>query len=161
MQSDEIKVIPDSVVISGSYKKINTIKFVETEPCKFTDLEDTLKTKCKIKPIQATKTSVKNVEVIIPIEKYTEKSFKIPVKVKNCPDSLNLVTFPNEINLTYKVVLSKFKTAEPEDFNVSVDYNNIKENNEKLKINLESAPDFIKSVQLTPKYVEYIIEKKQ
>ncbi len=162
MQSGDIKIIPERVTVSGSYKKIKEIKYVETKTYKFTDLEDTLKAKCKIKHIKGTKISEKEVLIIIPVEKYTEKSLNLPVSIINCPDSLNLITFPDNINLTYKVVLSKFETAKPDDFKITVDYNDINENNkDKLKVKITSKPKFIKSVQLSPEYVEYIIEKKQ
>ncbi len=162
MQSDKIKIIPDSVIVSGTEKTIKRILFAETEAMKFPNLNDTLKTVAKIKPVNNVRFSANKVKIIIPVEKYTENSVSIPLQVKNCPDSLKIITFPDEITVTYKVVLSQFKFVNTKDIKLSVDYNDIKNKHaKKLKVNIDSYPEFIKSVQISPEFIEYIIEKKQ
>jgi len=162
MQSDKIQILPDSVIVSGTEKTIKNILFAETEQAKFPELSDTLQTTCKIKKINGIKFSVKQVNITIPVEKYTENSVDVPIQIKNCPDSLKLITFPNEIKITYKVVLSQYKSVKKEDFSLFVDYNEIENNHPgKLKITIENYPEFIKSVQLSPEFTEYVIEKNQ
>jgi len=162
MQSDNIQLLPDSVVVSGTEKTVKNISFAETEPAKFPDLNDTLKTNLKLKKINGVKFSVNKIKLVIPVEKYTENSVNVPLTIKNCPDSLKIITFPDEVKITYKVVLSQFKSVNPKDFSLFADYNEIKNNHpEKLKVNLESYPDFLKSIQISPDFVEYVIEKNQ
>jgi len=161
MQSDKISISPDSVTISGTEKTIKNILFTETETVKFSDLSDTLKTTCKLKKINGIKFSDKQINIIIPIEKYTENSVNVPLQIQNCPDSLRLITFPNQATITYKVVLSQFKSVKKEDFLLFINYNEIeKKHPEKLKITLKKYPKFLKSVQISPEFVEYVIEKK-
>ena len=162
MQSGKIQIIPDSIIVSGTEKTIKNILFAETEAAKFPDLSDTLRTTCKLKKINGIKISAKQVKIIIPVEKYTENSVIVPLQIKNCPDSLKLITFPDKITITYKVVLSQFKSVKKEDFILFVDCNEIKKNHpEKLKIMIESYPKFLKSVQISPEFIEYVIEKNQ
>ena len=162
MQSDKILLSPDSVVVSGTDKTIRNILFAETVPEKFPDLNDTLRATCKLKRINGIKFSSKQVNIILPVEKYTENSVKVPLLIKNCPDSLKLITFPDEIKITYKVVLSQYKSVKKEDFSLFVDFNETEKNHpEKLKITLQNYPKFLKSVQISPEFIEYIIEKNQ
>jgi len=161
MQSDKIKMSPDSVVVSGTSKTIRNILFAETVPEKFPDLSDTLRTTCKLKKINGIKFSIKQVKILLPVEKYTEKSVKVPLHIINCPDSLKLITFPDEIKITYKVVLSQYKSVITEDFILIVDFNETENHPDKLKITLQNFPEFLKSVQVSPEFVEYVIEKNQ
>ncbi len=162
MQSNNISLIPDSLTVSGTEKTIKKILFVETDSLKFSDLSDTLTIFADLKKINGIRFSKNKVKIIVPVEKYTENSVNVPLQVKNCPDSLKLITFPDEIKVTYKVVLSQFKFVKNKDFILTVDYNDIKTNHpDKLKITIDSYPEFIKSVQISPEYTDYIIEKNQ
>lgn len=162
MQSDKIQILPDSITISGTEKTIKNILFAETEQAKFPELSDTLQTTCKLKKINGIKFSANQVNITIPVEKYTENSVDVPIQIRNCPDSLKLITFPDKIKITYKVVLSQYKSVKKEDFSLFVNYNEIEKNHpEKLKITIENYPKFIKSIQLSPEFIEYVIEKNQ
>ncbi len=161
MQSNKMQVLPDSITVSGTEKTIKNIKYVETDSVKFSDLNDTLRATCKLKKINGIKFSKKQVKIILPVEKFTENSVNVPLHIKNCPDSLKLITFPDEIKITYKVVLSRYKSVKQEDFSLFVDFNETKNHPEKLKIILENYPEFLKSVQISPEFIEYIIEKNQ
>ncbi len=160
MQSGEITTEPDSIIISGTDKTIKNIQYVKTEKQKFKNLKDTLKTNLKLKKINGVKFSSEKIQITIPVEKYTEISLNVPLQTKNCPDSLQLITFPSEIKVTCKVVLSRYHLIKKEDFTLSVDYNDIKnEHTDKLKVKLENCPDFLESVQITPEFIEYIVER--
>ncbi len=162
MKSDNIILSPDSVIVSGTEEALKKISYAETNHLQFKDLYDTLKTNCKLKTIKGVRFSVETTKLTIPIEKYTENSENIHLKIKNCPDSLNLITFPDEIKVTYKVALSKYNLIRKKDFSLSVDYNDVIRNHpDRLNVTVETCPEFIESLQLSPEVVEYIPEKKQ
>ncbi len=161
MQSDKLVLTPDSVVISGTEKKIKNIKYAETDKLKFSDLKDSLKKSVSLKKISDVRFSENTVKLLLPVEKYTENTTEVNLQVKNCPDTLQLITFPDKIRITYKVVLSRFSFVKEEDFEPYVDYNDISENKtEKLKVYISKYPEFLNSLQISPEFVEYIIEKK-
>jgi len=101
------------------------------------------------------------VMLTIPVEKYTEISIKVPVDVENLPDSVKLMFIPRSIDVKCNVVLSKYFTLKPLMFKAVVDYNLISNSiNKKLKVKLATVPEFVSLTDFSPKYVEYIIEKR-
>ena len=104
--------------------------------------------------------SEEKVKISIMIEKFTEGNLKVPLKVKNVPDSLILRTFPDEISVSYFVALSDYDKVLPQFFDAEVDYNNININNNKVKVNVTNWPDYIRSLRFYPQAVEYLIERK-
>lgn len=162
MQSGNIRTIPDSITIFGSEKNISNITFAETVKKKFKDLDDTLKSQVYLKKVENISFSSNTINIIIPIEKYTESTSLIPVNVINCPDSLKVITFPKEIKVTYKVVLSRYNSINKANFVLTADYNEIEANkHEKLKVVLSEYPSDLASVKISPEYIEYIIEKSE
>ena len=160
MQSGDIKTTPDSITIYGSDINISKINYVETVKKDFKDLDDTLRKQIFLKKITNINFSSNTLNIIIPIEKYTENTSLVPVKVINSPDSLIVITFPKEIKVTYKVTLSRYKSVNKSNFVLTADFAEIESNKpEKLQITLSKYPAGLSSVKFSPEYVEYIIEK--
>ncbi len=162
MKSGAVKAVPDSIMIYGSGKNISKINSVETAKINFKDLDDTLESKVLLTKIKNINFSEENINIIIPVEKYTESTSLIPIKVINCPDSLKVITFPKEIKITYKVTLSRYNSISKDNFVLTADYAEIDSNKaEKLKLVLSKYPKDIGTVKFSPEYVEYIIEKTE
>jgi len=162
MQSGDIKMIPDSIRVSGSEKMLSEFNEAETVLRNFKNLNDTLTENIQLKKVNNLKYSEDKVKIILPIDKYTENDIKIPVKIINCPDSLKIITFPNEIKLTYKIGLSMYNAIGKNDFEVVIDFLEIdRERKEKIQVRLTKQPNHLQSVKISPEYLEYIIEKAE
>jgi hypothetical protein len=99
--------------------------------------------------------------VVVPVDEFTESVFSVPLVLKNVPDSLVLKTFPKTVKVKYITTLSNYDRITSEMFQPYVDYNDIDiEMNSKITIQLDSIPSFIHNVQLTPRSVEFLIEKR-
>ena len=127
--ADSSQIIPDSITISGPDKILSKLSEIETVPMSYENLDDTLTEKIQLKKISNINFSKKIVNIILPIEKYTENEIKIPVEIINCPDSLKLIIFPNEVKLTYKIGLSRYKTIGEFNFKAVVDFSQATEKN--------------------------------
>lgn len=162
MQSGPMYIKPDSIFLFAGKNDLKKVKYVETGKKEFKELDDTLFTKLKIKPIQNINFSVGLITLIVPVEKFTEKSIPVPVIVKNCPDSLRLITFPKESKMTFKITLSHYDSISYNDFELFVDYNDISKNkSEKLQIYIKGYPKSVKDIKLSPDYLEFVIEKQE
>ena len=161
MQSGKISITPKSIEVSGTKKELKNIKYVETEYSKFENLEDTLKAKLQLKKIDNINFSEDFVSIVLPIEKFTENEVTVPVKIFNCPDSVTMLTFPNEVKIAYKVALSKYNFVNKNDFTVVANYKQVVEKKEKIHVEVKDYPKFIKSLKVNPEYLEYIIKKKE
>lgn len=147
---------PKRIQITGPAKIIDTMNYVYTEKILGKKLDKNFRQTVKIKKEEGLKYNNDIVGVFIPVEKYTESEMKIPVKTKNAPDSLNIVLFPEEITIKFKVGLSNYKKISPKDFIAYVNLDSIKPNNN-LNIYIEKKPDKIFSLDFYPKNTEYLI----
>ncbi|MFP4023186.1 MAG: CdaR family protein [Thiohalospira sp.] len=160
MIKGDIVFNPDSITISGANPIIDTINQVYTKKVEITDLVKNYTDEIPLEKINNVEYSNEEVEISITVEKYTEGNLKVPLSVKNVPDSLVLRTFPNEITVSYIVALSDYDKVLPQFFDVVVDYNDINIKNNKAKVKINNSPEYIRSLRFYPRTVEYIIERK-
>lgn len=162
MQSGYLDIEPDSIIISGPKSIIDTIKVVQTKSVKLKKLDQKVSKKMSLIPINQVSFSRRSVMLSVPVEKYTELTVKVPVGIDNQPDSVKLLFIPKAVDVKCNVVLSKYFTLSPSMFKADVDFNQIGTSlNKKLKVKLSIVPEFVKMVDYSPKYVEYIIEKRK
>jgi len=154
-----IKTVPDKVDITGPAIAMENISAVKTKVNITNKLETGISQEIELIHPERTTISPEKVNLIIEVEKYTEKELKIPVEIIHKPDKVRIKLFPSEVKVLFMVGLSRFETIKPADFAVSVDYNSIAENANNLNILLYKRPDFIQGVRLNPEKVEFLIEK--
>lgn len=158
-----IKLTPDSVVVSGPESILDTISFVETSPLVKNDLNASIKQDLTLRSFANTNNinlNVNSIDVDAKIEKFTEGTLKVPFTIVNLPDSIQINTFPKEVNITYKVALSNFGKVQPSSFFIECDYHLSSQNNlEYLVPKLNRQSDLVKNVKITPNKIEFVIEK--
>ncbi len=160
--SDTIRISPNKVTLYGSQELLDSIKEIKTTVLRAKDLKDTLVKKIRIKPVKFAKIYPSEVNAIVPVEIYTESSQVVPIHVKNLPGQLFVRTFPNEVKVFFQVGISKFSKISPDDFVVSIDYNNIMKSNTKRQyLKIEKVPTGVINVKLEIQDVEWLIEVKE
>lgn len=158
MQKGMAKTIPDSVLVFGPQSIMDTIKTIFTEVIEKSKVNDTVFKQADLQPIRTLQYNVDNVEVVAPVEKFTEKTLSVPIEAVNLPSNLILKTFPGYITISTMVAVSDYTKLSPDQFRAIVDYNDIS-SQRKLKVSLIKAPDFIVNTKFIPKTVEFLIEK--
>jgi hypothetical protein len=162
MLNGEPYIIPDSVVVSGPSSMLDTLKYIYTEPIELENEADTIEKTRHLKTFDERVTySLNKVKVVIPIDRFTESEYEIPIDAVNVPENLVIKTFPNKIRINYLITLSNFNKVTSGSFHAFVDYNSIDiDINPKLKIELDSLPAMVQNVKIKPAYVEFLIEKR-
>ena len=161
MQSGLLELDPDSILVSGPGSIIDTLTVVSTEPQILKNVNKSVEFTAAVIELGKLEYSHNRVRIRVPVEKFTEASLGIPVICRNLPDSLDIKLFPREIRLTCRVGLSKYDDVSPQSFTVTVDYLEIEKNlGSKLQVQLDNIPEYVQSVNYSPKSVEYIIERK-
>lgn len=156
----EVKVKPDSIIVSGPQVMIDTLQSVYTQLLEMKEVKDTILEDLQLVPIKRFIFQKQQATVIIPVEKYTEMVFSIPIEAENAPEDLDIKTFPGTITLSCRVGISNYDKLTPYMFRATVDYNTITANiKDKIKVNLVKVPSNVYSVKFHPKSVDYLIEK--
>lgn len=157
---NKIIITPDSVVINGPVSILDTLKFIKTAPYIYNFVNKTIAGKVDLKEYKYISLSDNQVDVLIEVEKFTEKSLKIPVEIINIPDSLSIEFFPKNVDLTFKVGLSQFNVIDTNSFRIVTDYQKIENNiGNKLNLDLIKYPDNVDDIDFNPKSINYIIRK--
>lgn len=160
MVHGKIRVIPDSVFISGPQAIMDTLRFITTNTIKKSGVKDTFVAKTKLKELPRFIVPKHEVKVFVPVDKYTEATLNVPIEALNLPAGVDVKTFPSAISLSYLVAVSDYGKITPQMFKAAIDYEKIALiKPEKLKVNLIKTPPQIQNVKFHPKNVEYIIEK--
>ncbi|MDH7448274.1 YbbR-like domain-containing protein [Aquimarina sp. 2201CG14-23] len=152
---------PDSIVISGPKRIVDTIHYVVTENLKFEGLNTNNQTTLPIKidslPARI-KVLPKEVEASIEVSKFTEGSQEIPITLINVPEGKEIKIFPKEVRVVYRVGLDKYNEINLRDFKVIADYNKVSEDSSFLILELVDMPSSsIHDVRLQDKQVQFVI----
>jgi len=156
--SGEILSNPDSVTASGPQSVIDTLKYATTENLIFQNTDQPIQKKARIQTRKEIYFEPKLVELKIPVEEYTEAQLLVSVSTSGLPTDISVKLFPAKVKVSFLVSLSRFSEIKPEDFKLSVSYNDIKEGKSRLKITTEAAPAYLYSLKTNPEELEYLIE---
>lgn len=153
-----ITLDPESLKVSGPASVLDTIRFLKTEFTQFNEIDASIEKQLKITHPDNVRVSEETVKIRVPVEKFTEKEFKIPVQVKNQPAEAQIKLFPAEVQASFSVGLSEYENITPTDFEVFVDYSQADYNTETLDVKIGSKPPFIQMLRISPGSVEFLIE---
>lgn len=158
---DSIKFTPDSVAVTGPKSIVDTINMVYTKPKFYRELNASVKnSKIQFLPIPGVSISPHKVAVEVPVSFYTEYNKQIQLSKYNVPDSINLITFPSQINVKCLVAIDQYSNLNSTSFIIGIDYNNLNSNTNKFPTQVYRAPSYIKALSVYPTEVDYLIQKK-
>lgn len=153
-----VKLIPDSIEISGPEMQISKINKIDLLPFQKVNVIENIDEYIDIVKPSISKVFYKNTSVQIKaqVEKVTEKSLMIPVQIINSPFD-DVVVYPKKVKVTCQVRLSQFNVINAKDFTVVCDYNT--RGDKHIKTKLLESPMIVSSVKLKTNKVEYLILK--
>ncbi len=161
--SNEINIQPDSITVSGPESVVQTITFWETDSLVLLNLKKSVEESVPLflAPRELSLSQV-NTTVTVPVAKYTEKSFFLPLEMKNAPEKDSLSIFPSSVNVSCVVGLSKYDQLTANEFKFEVDLGiaHLLEGKNTAPIMLVKQPDYVKGVNYTPKAATFYIIKK-
>jgi len=156
-----IQVNPDSVILTGPKHIIDTVENVKTRFKRLTGVDETITRSFMLKTSKEYSSSVKKVTVTIPVEQFTEAEIHVPVKIINCPDSIDIKIFPDEVTVRCQVAVSDYNQFKERPFEVVLDLNKVNLNStDKIPVEIPNVPPFVNSLRVTPSKVDFLIEKK-
>ena len=159
-----IKVIPDSVTITGPEKFVDSIKELETKPLNISGIYENIDKELDLQlPPKSTNVifSVNNIKIIGEVDKFTEGSFIIPVTIINEPEGVKVNSFPKEIEVVYQAGLSNFNKITENSFLVVYDYEQYQNDTliKYLTPIIKQKSKFISSIRINPSQIEFLIQK--
>jgi hypothetical protein len=162
MLNGAITIKPNTINISGPATLIDTIKFLRTTQLSPTELSDTLNKKVKILKIANVEIPEEKAIITIPVDKFTETGFELPILTKHVPDSINMKLFPRNVQVSFNITHSNYSKISKTDFILYVDYDEITNSKDKsakrVTIKIDSIPSYAHAFRIYPSSVEFINE---
>lgn len=100
-----------------------------------------------------------SVQVELDIERLTEKRLMIKPQILNLPDSLEMLTFPNSIEVISQVPMRHYDDVGELDFELVVDYSKFQDGYLVLPVDLVSWTNKATKVNIQPSEVELVISR--
>jgi YbbR domain-containing protein len=161
-QSDNVIIQPSYVTVSGPSGEIDAMTMWPTDSLKAADVSETINTGINVKaPAQGNITVYpKMVQVTVPVNEFTEKTIKIPVKIINNANYYNIKVVPQRIEVTFTTSLDKYAQIDPDLFEAQVDLEYWKKYGySTLPVKIIRVPDFCKIVRIEPRNIDFIVKK--
>jgi hypothetical protein len=159
MLKGKIRFVPDSVMVSGPEKLMDTISGVWTEYKNLEELNAPLTQSFSLKKIPSASFSIGSVVLKINVEKYTENTLSIPVDIINIPKGSQISVYPDKVSVTYCVGLSDYLSVKAYQFKFEANYAGSEKSKSRIKVVLARFPENVSHIRFQPKFVKYFIRK--
>ena len=152
---------PDTVTITGPKRILDTIKSLKTKYRRYKGVNETITRVLPIETSDEYSVSSRKVVITVPVEQFTEAELRVPVKIINSPDSINIKIFPDAVTVKCLVAVSDYKKIGEIPFEVILDVSKADLNSsDKIPVAFRNIPQFVTSLRITPAKVDFLIEKK-
>lgn len=153
---------PAYVTLDGPSNRIDKITEWQTDSLTAVNVNETIRTKINLQPPNEGNITVypKAVDVIVPIDEYTEKTLEIPVKLINNTDYYNVKVFPQKVKVTFLTSLKRYTEIDENFFEADADLNLWKNQGyTTLPVKLIRVPPFCRVISIDPPNIDFIVKK--
>ncbi|MBR5053402.1 MAG: YbbR-like domain-containing protein [Bacteroidaceae bacterium] len=156
-----IRVEPESVKVFAPKAILDTMHVVFSDAFALEELQEPGSYKIALHKQKLVKYEPEQVNIIVKVGYYTDKTIQVPVIGLNFPAEKKLRTFPAQVNVTFSVESGRYNKVKPEDFVVATTYEELLQNTEssKLSLHLKTLPAGVSNVRISPAEVDYLIEQ--
>ncbi len=158
---ENIKLQPDSIMVSGPESVLDTLGTIKTKQLKINNISNDVKGKVQLETSNLDEVSLFQNEVNYSVrtEKFTEGKLEMPIKLLNVPEGTNVVIFPKDLIIHYQVSLKDFENIEPSDFEVAVDFKNAYDSDGFLIAQIVKQPAQVNNIRLNEKKIQFVIKR--
>ena len=151
---------PDSILVRGPKSILDTLKGVSSMFFEATDVYEGISQEVGLKSIPELQFVQENVQLVMPVSRYSEKEFVLQVEVINLPLGVRVKLFPPTAKLRATLPMALLNTVKESDFRLVVDCENLQDQESKsLKLTLLKQPPGLKQLIWEPEEVNYLIRK--
>lgn len=151
---------PDSVLAYAPEGVLDTITAAYTQHVELENISDTLKQQVSLLTRRGVKFVPASIEMMLPVDIYTEKTVEVPLHGINFPADKVLRAFPSKVQVTFQVGLSRFRQITADDFHMNVSYEELlRLGSDKYTVKLKNVPEGVSQVRFNPEQVYFLIEQ--
>lgn len=159
--TENLRIAPDSVTVSGPDNILDTLTALHTFPVTLTNVKKDLAGSVLLDTTSLLNVTFyqERINYSIDVEKFTEGNVQVPIELINVPQGLNVVIFPKETVLFFQVNLQEYSKVKASDFRVVANFKNVKDNQDFIIPEVVQKPEFTSNIRLNEKRIQFIIKK--
>ena len=159
--SGSIIVSPSEVRLFGSSKALAVLKEIQTKPVSVENVSKTTEMTAQLDLPEGIKSETETIKLIIPVEEYTEKKIQLAVISAEIPEKYVVRLFPSSVEVRCNLPLSLFRELTEDKLEIVIPFSEFEENQAtgKIPVRLTRKPDWVTNPVVTPKELEFIIER--
>ena len=152
---------PDSVKVYGPSSIVNALTEWPSDSIQLTDLRSDLEMKANL--LQPSTGSIildpPEVALLVPVEAFVEKSFFVPISIRDSLSIDSIRIFPPSVRVNAVVGMSQYDSLQPDDFVLEaiLDGVEINSSNNTAPIQMIRQPAYVRNVRFAPQSVEFIL----
>lgn len=162
--NNSILIQPDSILLTGPKSTLDTISYISTSLLQKKELNVSINEFVAIKefnPDSNVRAEKDKVLITASVERFTEGSVDVPIKVLNIPEGKQINTFPKFVKVTYRIALSNFNKIDSSTFLIECDYGISEDNNlPYLMPKLVKSSSMIKNARISPQKIDFLINEQ-
>ena len=149
-------LIPKRIKVYGEDRVLNQIDTLRTEYLTLNELIDTTDIRAALVTPRGIRLGTDSVDLRVLCERFTEKKFIIPLRVRNLPEGSHIRLFPKEVEVSVRVSINHFSEVQAKDIEASCTYS--PDRTDKLDVDISYTNPYITSAWAYPGVVEFILE---
>lgn len=151
---------PDSVRVYAPAGVLDTITAAYTQALQLENITDTLRRQVSLEVRRGVKYVPASVNLMLPVDMYTEKTVEVPLKGINFPAGKELRAFPSKVQISFQIGVGRFRQVTADDFHLVVSYEELVGlGDNKYTVKLKKLPEGISHVRFNPEQVDFLIEQ--
>jgi hypothetical protein len=157
LQFEPSLIKPSSITVYGTHAMIDSVQVAQPEVIKIRNMTESMVTYVHLnKNTQINKPyfNPSTVQVTIPIQKFTEESVEVIIKLINPLPGKNIKLFPDNAVVSCIVSMKDYKKLDSRLFTVNAELSN---SDNLYHLTVTTAPDYVRNVKVTPEKVEYLV----
>jgi len=157
LQFDSTSVRPSHVTVFGTRAMVDSVQFAQPEVIKIHNM-----TVSMVRFVRLNSNTQKNkpyfipssVHVTIPVQKFTEVSVVVPIKLPNQTPGNTIKIFPDKASVSCILSMKDYKQLDSRLFTVTAV---LMKSDNLYHLKVTAAPAFVRNVKVTPDKVEYLV----
>lgn len=155
-----VKIVPDSVLITGAESLVKNLKSVLTSHILFKGLEEKTSEYIPLTIERQLKSNFTNVRVDLDVQRIVDKEFySVEINVLGLPPDRDVVLLPDKVDISLRGGIDYLSKLNNDDINLFVNYSEILSDTIGSIAPLFTIPNQTELLYLKPNRIRYIIKK--
>ncbi|MDR3367333.1 MAG: hypothetical protein LBO71_10270 [Prevotellaceae bacterium] len=161
MQQGEPVLEPDSVIVSGPQKVVDAITEIGTEEVKKEKVINNFSGKASLITPPQTFLSHENVSYKINVQRVTQITRELPIRLVGAPDSLYVELLPASAVVSISVATEEYHRLKQDEQYLTAYYPELHQSlSGQVRVNLSQLPTYVLSTSIKPAFVTIIVKQK-